>query len=676
MPHHQRGSRSALVRPTAAAIVVVLVVALGGALVVRAELDRTRTEEVAQLRAEMSSTAARLETAVLARTVMADALAAFVTSHQGLEQELFADFAGELMKLEPDVRALQLAPNGVITDVYPLRGNEAAVGLDLTSYVPQREVVARTREAERFVVGGPLDLIQGGRGLIGRLSVWTDEGWWGLVQVVIDLDVVLDEAELAAESFGGQYQLRGVDGLGSNGEPFVNGDLDTAGAERIDVELPGVDDNTWELVVLPPRSGATLARVLPHISGAALLALVAGILSFQLVAAPALLRRRIDDATTETATTAAHLRTVMNAASDGILAVDQRGVVRATNPSASALFERAQDKLEGGHLTEVLPNALQILGHPAAADGGYHARTVGTTSAGAEIPLAVSAAWTTDGSLATVIVRDVTEQEAAHDALQSYAAELETLNAQLTRLDQLKRDFVAMASHEMRTPITTVRGLATTLARTWDVLDDHARQRCVEAIERQTGRLWQVVTDLLLASDIESGETHAPTLPTTVRTMLVEAAASGSGGETEIDIRCHPDLVVALPVTHVQRIVRALVSNAEKYGGCPIVVEGATHGATLTISVRDHGPGVPADFEPELFTRFSQASTGEQRTARGIGLGLAVARGLARSHQGDLHHERPDDGGARFVLEVPVRIVRDPSGFREDSLSGGPHVTG
>jgi signal transduction histidine kinase len=96
------------------------------------------------------------------------------------------------------------------------------------------------------------------------------------------------------------------------------------------------------------------------------------------------------------------------------------------------------------------------------------------------------------------------------------------------------------------------------------------------------------------------------------------------------------------------------VENACKYGGPPIHVGASTHLGTLRLSVRDHGPGVPPPVARRIFRPFERGARDETDAVRGLGLGLALSRGLARDLGGDLTLEAPPDGGACFVLTLPV----------------------
>lgn len=244
--------------------------------------------------------------------------------------------------------------------------------------------------------------------------------------------------------------------------------------------------------------------------------------------------------------------------------------------------------------------------------------------------------------------------------------ELARRNAELEGFDRFKNEFIAVASHELRTPLTTIRGFTLTLARNWHVLSDADRLRCFEAINRQTGRLAQLVDDLVVSSELDAG-TIASDLEVVRLADVVEAARQATGLEVGVTTSGDLDRTVLVERTHLERVLSALLSNAAKYGAPPIEVSASVGHGELVVSVRDHGPGVPETFRPHLFERFSQASTGSTRTAVGTGMGLAVALGLARAAGGDVWYVPAPGGGASFGVRLPATATREsPAGRAGD----------
>jgi signal transduction histidine kinase len=237
--------------------------------------------------------------------------------------------------------------------------------------------------------------------------------------------------------------------------------------------------------------------------------------------------------------------------------------------------------------------------------------------------------------------------------------ELQRALDELRRIDLLKDEFVAVASHELRAPIAVVHGIAATLHFRGDELD---RSQLVElqcALYEQSSRLQELTEQLLDLSRFDSGrigvEMHRFHPRDSVDGLLPRLAPDRIGDVTvEIDPRQE---IVSDPVAF-ERVVGNLIANALKYGAPPVVVRAAGGGGPFRLCVEDRGPGVPPDFVPQLFERFTRADHGERA---GAGLGLAIARGFADAVGAELAYEPAEPHGARFVLVLPTRSGLRPA---------------
>jgi signal transduction histidine kinase len=137
---------------------------------------------------------------------------------------------------------------------------------------------------------------------------------------------------------------------------------------------------------------------------------------------------------------------------------------------------------------------------------------------------------------------------------------------------------------------------------------------------------------------------------------LIAAVASDRPGDVEVDVA--PELEAEADPTAFDRIVSNLVVNALRYGRPPVVVRADRANDHLRVVVEDRGEGVPPEFVPDLFERFTRSRQARAR-AIGTGLGLAIARSFARAHQGDLTYAAAEPTGARFELLLPAAWLRD-----------------
>jgi len=220
----------------------------------------------------------------------------------------------------------------------------------------------------------------------------------------------------------------------------------------------------------------------------------------------------------------------------------------------------------------------------------------------------------------------------------------------LGEADRLKDALIAAVSHDLRTPLTTIKALAHDLA-------EHGDDRAV-TIEEEADRLNRMVADLLDLSRLNAGE--MPVSPAIVAAEDLLGAAlqrvSGSIGERGVRARLDPGeplLLGRLDFVQSLRVLVNLVENAHKYGaGQPVDVSAAREGERLVFRVADRGPGVPEDERERIFQPFYRRP-GTSPDVGGAGLGLSISRRLAEAQGGTLAVEPRPGGGSVFVFTLP-----------------------
>jgi signal transduction histidine kinase len=249
----------------------------------------------------------------------------------------------------------------------------------------------------------------------------------------------------------------------------------------------------------------------------------------------------------------------------------------------------------------------------------------------------------------------------ALDRSRLYVREREVREA-LERTDELKTNFIALAAHELRTPVTSVHGVVSTIDRLGDRLSDQDRGELDDALRSQSERLRRLVEQLLDLSRLDADSVPIHPVPLPVRDHvedLVEASVGRSRDQVEIEVP--RDLTASVDHTVFERVVSNLLTNALRHGSPPIRVTAERRDRHFRVAVEDRGNGVPPEFVRDLFERFSRS---EDARARGLGsgLGLSIARSYARAHGGDLVYEDARPHGARFEFVVPQDGVSEGQG--------------
>lgn len=229
------------------------------------------------------------------------------------------------------------------------------------------------------------------------------------------------------------------------------------------------------------------------------------------------------------------------------------------------------------------------------------------------------------------------------------AIERAQLHEDLIQLDQLKLNFVAIASHELRTPATSVYGVLKTLADRGPELSQELRDELLQVGVEQGERLRTLLEELLDLSRLDARAISVDPRPLVLKSALADVVHGAISTSDPVELDLPDDLAAVVDPLVLERVVSNLLANAVRYGAPPIRIVAYRRDRHLRVAVEDAGPGVPKDLEGRIFDRFARGgSSGEA----GYGLGLAIARAYAQAHGGDLIYN-PGSGGARFELLIP-----------------------
>lgn len=237
--------------------------------------------------------------------------------------------------------------------------------------------------------------------------------------------------------------------------------------------------------------------------------------------------------------------------------------------------------------------------------------------------------------------------------LAAQAAEAERLAA----MNSMRAALLAAVSHDLRTPLAAIKAAASALRSPDLALDEADRGELVETVDVSADRLVALVDNLLDMSRLQSGAISAAGAPTDLPSVLQDALDwLGVSGSPRIATTWDPRLPPALADPGLLRHVFAnLVDNALRHGATAVRVTGATAGDDVAVRVADHGTGVPAGDRERIFEPFQRL--GDSPAGQGVGLGLAVARGLTEAMGGRLLAEETPGGGLTLVVRLPAARV-------------------
>jgi signal transduction histidine kinase len=234
------------------------------------------------------------------------------------------------------------------------------------------------------------------------------------------------------------------------------------------------------------------------------------------------------------------------------------------------------------------------------------------------------------------------------------------------RLDQLKDEFVSTVSHELRTPLTSISASLGLLTGGADAKLPEATKRLIMIAHSNSLRLVRLVNDILDIEKMESGQIIFNFKRVDVRSLVEQAIAAnrefaeGYGvrlcfdGSSVHEVSADPD--------RLMQVITNLLSNAIKFSPpkAEVVVAIENRGEHTQITVRDHGPGIPADFRCRIFEKFAQADTSDARQKGGTGLGLSIVKQIVQRLGGEVGFSDAPGGGAVFYVELPRLDAVDP----------------
>ena len=341
-------------------------------------------------------------------------------------------------------------------------------------------------------------------------------------------------------------------------------------------------------------------------------------------------------------------RAVLASMVEGVLAVDMQQRIISLNQAAASLLGYSQSQATGRTLQEVIRNAdlrrfaaqALVSDEPIAGDIVMHAD-------GDRVLEAHGAALRDAQGLsigAVIVLNDVSNYR---------------------RLENIRRDFVANVSHELKTPITSIKGFVETLLD-GAMHDPEDAQRFLKIIARQADRLHAIIDDLLRLSRIEQSEESSdiPLEVAPLRPVLENAVHDCQPRAAEraivIELSCDEHLTARINAPLLEQAVLNLLDNAIKYSGDEgrIVVSAVAQGGHAVVAVRDQGCGIPAEHLPRIFERFYRVDKARSRKLGGTGLGLAIVKHIVNVHQGRVTVESALGRGSTFSIFLPLEVGR------------------
>ena len=349
---------------------------------------------------------------------------------------------------------------------------------------------------------------------------------------------------------------------------------------------------------------------------------------------------------------ARHTQAILDNIVDGIVTINQQGIIESFNPAASAIFGYTPDEVVGCNVSMLMPSP-----HREAHDDylrNYQASGVaqiigitreleGQHKDGSLFPmeLAVSEITQYGQPLYVGMVRNIAERK---------------------RMERMKSEFVSTVSHELRTPLTSISGALGLLAGGGLGELSKPAQQMVSIAHKNSHRLTHLINDLLDMEKIAAGMMHFEMQAQPLMPLIEQALDSHQtyGVEQQVQLMLQrgefTDVRVRVDSQRLQQVLANLLSNAIKFSpeGGTVDISVQQMADQVRVSVVDHGPGIPDAFRAHIFEKFTQADSSDTRQKGGTGLGLAITRELVERMGGRVGFTSVEGKGASFWFELPL----------------------
>ncbi|MDX1945706.1 MAG: ATP-binding protein [Pirellulaceae bacterium] len=660
--------------PLPAGIAVVTgTIVLWQALVLRELVELDRTTEL-----HATNLARQLEERLTDRQNALARMAARWSRGGQPEYSLWQADTENYMRHYPDIQALAWTDAaGKIQWIVPTKGNEPAKGLNVLFEPRRREAYAAAERTGRPQITRTIDLVQGGRGVVGLAPIIERGDFRGCLACVFRIDRLMKQA--TAGDLARDYRVAVFDG----DQQVYGPTLDDDSPAKRDREQSLAAHLPWRLQVWPTfatvRAERSRIPELVLLVGLVVAALVTLVVHFwrqarrqtQLAEEAAVALRISED----------HLATAVRGSAQGLWDADLVTGKIHHSPYCKVMLgyqeEDPVDRLEdwssrvhpgdlpavqealADHLRRRVPYDVEYRYYPAPSKlRWFRARA--------------RAIWDEHGRAIRIAgsVVDVTDRKRMEAELRTTLGELSASNEELQRLAEVARsataaksDFLANMSHEIRSPLTAVLGFAELLQ---DECSSPEARDAVSRIRRNGEHLLQVINDILDLSKIEAGKLDVDPAPCDLARLLSEIMLLWEGRCQDKGVRLSLDYVSLIPAAiqtdplRLKQILLNLVGNAVKFtsqGQVRIVVRCQAERAQLTIDVYDTGIGMTREELARVFQPFTQADGSTTRRFGGTGLGLSISQRLAELLQGKITATSTPGQGSVFRLVLPIGIA-------------------
>ena len=359
----------------------------------------------------------------------------------------------------------------------------------------------------------------------------------------------------------------------------------------------------------------------------------------------------------------AMLAAIIESSDDAIISKTLEGIITSWNHSAEKLFGHKEEEAIGKHISLVIPverlaEEQVIIDKIKSGQQLDHFETIRITKAGNRIPisLTISPIKNSRGEIigASKIARDISKQKIAEEKLQNYAEKNARLYEEIKTLNARKDEFIGLASHELKTPITSVNGYLQIIER--NLSSDDKNKAFIAKALQQVNKLNSLISDLLDVSKIQAGKLPFKYTDFDLVRVLkdtIDMLQHNSPHRLELSFSAQP-IMLRGDQQRIEQVIINLVTNAVKYspGTERVIINAGVHDKKVIVSVQDFGMGIPCDQQEMIFSRFYRVESQASHIS-GLGIGLYICHEIIDRHKGRMWVDSTLGEGSAFYFELP-----------------------
>ena len=625
------------------AILIAICLIILGVYVDRLNSNTQKQELRHSVLAQLSVIRAKLEGNINSNAQSVKGLVAAISTEPDMTKERFSSLSKPIFKGQTQLRNIAAAPNLIIRYMFPLQGNEAAVGLNYRNIPAQYKAVKKAINMNELILAGPVKLIQGGQGFIARIPVFVENNTevknnlWGIISAVIDSEKLYTISGLRDAEQNIEIAIRGKDALGEKGEVFFGReDIFVSEPVRIDVVLPY---GSWQLGAIPKGGWSNYADN----SGIIRISII--VISL-LILIPLIALGRFYEKKQESETLLRGLFELspvgiaLNDYATGAFVKINNALLLPTNYSYEEFMNLSYWDLtpkEYGAQEKVQLESMEQTNRYGPYEKEYMRKD------GSRYPVILNGIVVQDTSgkkMIWSIVEDISERK---------------------RNDKIKNEFVSTVSHELRTPLTSISGaIGLIVGGALGEVPENITST-LSIAKNNASRLTLLINDLLDLEKLSSKKMYFDMKNHDLITLIKESIINNQPYAEEYKVKLIfssdiDEINVNVDSQRLQQVLANLISNAVKFSfkNNYVDIKVKIASGKVRVEVSDYGVGIPKEFYKKIFQKFSQADSSDTRQKGGTGLGLSISREIIEQMNGEIGFESIEGKGSTFYIELPV----------------------